>query len=135
MFEDNELEQIKQRKNQAMLNQADQKQPNNHPLTITDSNFQETLKANRLIVIDFWAPWCGPCRMVGPVIEQLAVEYAGKVAFGKMNVDENQNVPSNFDVMSIPTIIVFHNGQAVERIVGAYPKASIEAVFKRYIGQ
>jgi thioredoxin 1 len=73
--------------------------------------------------------------MVGPVIEQLAVEYAGKVAFGKINVDENQTVPSSFSVMSIPTIIVFHNGKAVERIVGAYPKAHIEAAFKRYIDQ
>jgi thioredoxin 1 len=135
MFEDNELEQIKQRKIQAMLNQADQKTSNNHPLTITDSNFNETIKTNPLIVVDFWAPWCGPCRMVGPVIEQLAAEYVGKVAFGKMNVDENQIVPSRFAVMSIPTIVVFHNGRAVERLVGAYPKAHIEAVFKRYIGQ
>lgn len=134
-FDDNELEQIKQRKIRTMLNQAEQKQANNHPLTITDANFQETLKANPLLVVDFWAPWCGPCRMVGPVIEQLAAEYAGKVTFAKMNVDENQTVPSSFSVMSIPTIVVFHNGAAVERIVGAYPKAQIEATFKRYIGQ
>jgi thioredoxin 1 len=135
MFEDNELEQIKQRKIQAMLNQAEQKQVNTHPLTVTDANFQETLKANPLLVVDFWAPWCGPCRMVGPVIEQLAAEYSGKVAFGKMDVDENQTVPSSFSVMSIPTIVVFHHGKAIERIVGAYPKAHIEAAFKRYIGQ
>jgi len=134
MFEDNELEQIKQRKIQAMLNQAEQqKQLNTNPLTITDDNFEKTLKTNPLIVVDFWAPWCGPCRMVGPIIEQLSAEYAGKVAFGKMNVDENQLVPSRFSVMSIPTIIVFSHGKAVERIVGAYPKAQIEAVFKRYI--
>ena len=136
MFEDNELEQIRLRKIQAMLDQADHtKQVNNHPLTITDNNFDNTVKTNALLVVDFWAPWCGPCRMVGPVIEQLAAEYAGKVAFGKMNVDENQTVPSSFGVMSIPTIVVFHHGQAVERIVGAYPKAHIEATFKRYIGQ
>ena len=136
MYEDSELEQIKLRKIQAMLNQADQgKQVNNHPLTITDDNFDNTVKTNALLVVDFWAPWCGPCRMVGPVIEQLAAEYAGKAAFGKMNIDENQMVPSSFGVMSIPTIVVFHRGQAVERIVGAYPKAHIEATFKRYIGQ
>jgi thioredoxin 1 len=136
MFEDTEIEQIKLRKIQAMVNQAEHpKQVNTHPLAITDTNFQETLKANPLVVVDFWAPWCGPCRMVGPVIEQLATEYAGKVTFGKMNVDENRNVPSSFAVMSIPTIIVFHHGQAVQRIVGAYPKADIEATFKRYIGQ
>lgn len=118
-----------------MLNQAEQKQANTHPITVTDTNFETTVKANPLLVVDFWAPWCGPCRMVGPVIEQLAAEYAGKVAFAKMNVDENQLVPSSFAVMSIPTIVVFRNGQAVERIVGAYPKASIEAAFKRYIVQ
>lgn len=132
MFEDNELEQIKQRKIQAMLNQAE-KPASNHPLIITDGDFEETVKRNPLLVVDFWAPWCGPCRMVGPVIEQLATEYADKVTFAKMNVDENQLVPSSFSVMSIPTIVVFKNGQAVERIVGAYPKAHIEAAFKRHI--
>jgi thioredoxin 1 len=136
MFEDNELEQIKQRKIEAILNQAtQQKQASSHPLTLTDANFAETVKTNPLIVVDFWAPWCGPCRMVGPVIEQLAAEYAGKVAFGKINIDENQTVPSSFSVMSIPTIVVFHKGKAVERIVGAYPKTQIEAMFKRYIRQ
>ena len=136
MLEDNELEQIRLRKKQAILDQANYaKQTNHHPLTITDDNFDNTVKTNALLVVDFWAPWCGPCRMVGPVIEQLASEYAGKVAFGKMNVDENQIIPSNFGVMSIPTIVVFHHGQAVDRIVGAYPKAHIEAIFKRYIGQ
>jgi thioredoxin 1 len=136
MYQDNDLEQIKLKKIQAMLNQAEQaKQENTHPLTITDSNFETTIKANPLVVVDFWAPWCGPCRMVGPIIEQLATEYVGKVTFAKMNVDENRMVPSSFQVMSIPTIIVFHHGQAVQRIVGAYPKTEIEATFKRYIGQ
>lgn len=134
MFEDNELEQIKLRKIQAMLNQAyKEKQLKNHPLTITDDNFNNTAKTSELLVVDFWAPWCGPCRMVGPVIEQLAAEYAGKVTFGKMNIDENQQVPNSLGIMSIPTIVVFHHGKAVDRIVGAYPKAQIEATFKRHI--
>jgi thioredoxin 1 len=128
MFEDKELEQIRQNKTQKMLNQA-----SNHPLTITDDNFDNTVKTNTLIVVDFWAPWCGPCRIVGPVIEQLAAEYISKVTFGKVNVDENQTVARSFGVMSIPTIIVFNNGQEVERIVGAYPKTEIEATFKKYI--
>lgn len=136
MYQDNDLDQIKLKKIQAMLNQAEQaKQVNTLPLTITDSNFESIVKANPLVVVDFWAPWCGPCRMVGPVIEQLAKEYAGKVTFAKMNVDENRMVPNSFQVMSIPTIVVFHHGQAVQRIVGAYPKTEIEATFKRYIGQ
>lgn len=134
MFEDKELEQIKQRKIQKILDQADHpKQINIRPLNLADANFENTMITNPLVVVDFWAPWCGPCRMVGPVIEQLAAEYAGKVTFAKMNVDENQIIPSNFAIKSIPTIIVFHNGREVERIVGAYPKAQIEATFKRYI--
>ncbi len=132
--QDNELEQIRLRKIQAMVDQAkDKNQVGNRPLTITDANFDSTSKTNVLLVVDFWAPWCGPCRMVGPVIEQLAAEYAGKLTFGKMNVDENQLVPSSFGVMSIPTIIILRNGVEVERIVGAYPKAHIEAMIKRYL--
>lgn len=133
MSGDKELEQIRLRKIQAMLYQADSGgQLNNHPLIITDDTFDNTVKANTLLVVDFWAPWCGPCRMVGPVIEQLATEYTGKVVFGKMNVDENQKVPRSFGIMSIPTIIIFNHGKEVERLVGAYPKAHIEAVIKRY---
>jgi len=135
MFEGNELEQIRLKKIQAMLDQADhRKQVSNYPIVITDENFHEIVKANELLVVDFWAPWCGPCRMMGPIIQQLAAEYAGKVTLGKMNVDENQIVARKFGIMSIPTIVVFHRGAAVETIVGAYPKAHVEAVFKRYLG-
>ena len=127
-MEDNELEQIRLRKIQAMLNPSDtKKQLSNHPITVTDEGFHSAVKANELLVVDFWAPWCGPCRMVGPVIEQLAAEYTGKVAFGKMNVDENQMVPSSFGIMSIPTIMIFNHGKEVEKLVGAYPKVHIEA--------
>jgi thioredoxin 1 len=135
MTDENELEQIRMKKIRAMLDSAAKPQQpvNKEPLTLTDSTFSATVAENELLVVDFWAPWCGPCRMVGPIIEQLAAEYAGKVTFGKLNVDENQMMASNFGVMSIPTIMVFHKGQAVERIVGAYPKTHIEAVFKRYI--
>jgi len=133
-LEDNELEQIRLKKIQAMLNQSDtKKQLSNYPITVTDENFHSTVKANELLVVDFWAPWCGPCRMVGPVIEQLSAEYTGKVAFGKMNVDENQVIPSSFGIMSIPTIMIFNHGKEVEKLVGAYPKAHIEAMIKRYL--
>ena len=136
MFEENELEQIRLRKIQSMLEQAvSKKAVDSHPINVTDENFQNTLKAHELLVVDFWAPWCGPCQMVGPIIEQLTAEYAGRVTFGKMNVDENQTVPSDFGVMSIPTIVVFHQGKAVKTIVGAYPKAHIEAAFKSYLGK
>jgi thioredoxin 1 len=85
------------------------------------------------MVVDFWAPWCGPCRMIGPIIEQLAHEYAGKATFAKLNVDENHVIPKSFGIMSIPTITIFQKGQVVETIVGAYPKTHIETIIKRYL--
>ncbi len=135
MFEESELEQIRIRKIRAMLDAAakPQKQAIKQPIVINDSNFSTAVAENELLVVDFWAPWCGPCRMVGPILEELAAQYAGQVTFGKLNVDENHLVPSRFGIMSIPTIVVFHRGQAVETIVGAYPKTHIETVFKRYI--
>ena len=135
MYQENELEQIRLRKIQAMLDAAKKGQTPvaKQPIILTDSNFSGTVSANESLVVDFWAPWCGPCRMVGPIIEALSAEYTGKAAFGKMNVDENQVVPSSFGIMSIPTIIIFNHGKEVERSVGAYPKAHIEAMIKRYL--
>ena len=135
MYEENELEQIRLRKIQSMLDAAKKGQTPvaKQPIILTDSNFSAAVSANELLVVDFWAPWCGPCRMVGPIIEALSAEYTGKAAFGKMNVDENQVVPSSFGIMSIPTIIIFNHGKEVERLVGAYPKAHIEAMIKRYL--
>lgn len=136
MFEDKELEEIRLRKIQSMLNQAEgSRRVSNHPITLTDDTFYSAVRANDLLIVDFWAPWCGPCRMVGPIIEQLAKEYGGKVTFGKMNVDENQIVPRTFRIMSIPTIVVFDHGKAVETLVGACSKSHIEAAFKRYLKQ
>jgi thioredoxin 1 len=135
MYQENELEQIRLRKIQAMLDAAKKGQTPvaKQPIILTDSNFSVAVSANELLVADFWATWCGPCRMVGPVIEELAAQYSGKVTFGKMNVDENRTVPSSFGIMSIPTIIIFKHGKEVERSVGAYPKAYIEAMIKRYL--
>jgi thioredoxin 1 len=134
MNEENELEQIRLKKIKAMLDTAakGQNTSSKQPIILNDNNFSTTIANNGLIIVDFWAPWCGPCRMVGPVIEELAAQYSGKVAFGKMNMDESQTVPSSFGIMSIPTIIIFNHGKEVERLVGAYPKAHIEAMIKRY---
>lgn len=94
-------------------------------VTITDQNFQkEVLESKVPVVVDFWAPWCGPCRAVTPVIEELAKEYAGKVTVGKINVDENPEVAGQFNVMSIPTVIVFKEGNPITSIVGAQSKAT-----------
>ena len=132
-FKNEEIERIKKAKILAMLKQAKLEKPNGKPIILTDSNFDTEVAKHNIIVVDFWAPWCGPCRMVGPLIEELASEYVGKVTFGKLNVDENITVPSKFGVRSIPTLLVFKDGQAVDTIVGACPKPYLESKFKPYI--
>jgi thioredoxin 1 len=103
------------------------------PITLNDSNFEGTIKKSQLIVVDFWAPWCGPCRAVSPVIEQLATELAGKALFGKLNVDENPVVSSTFGIQSIPTIAIFKNGKMVDGFVGAASKSQILSKISTYI--
>jgi thioredoxin 1 len=93
----------------------------------TDANFQkEVLESDKLSVVDFWAEWCGPCRAIGPVVEELASQYAGKVNIGKVNVDNNANISTNFGITSIPAILFFKNGQVVDKQIGAVPKSVLE---------
>ena len=105
--------------------------PLDHPVEITDGEFQSFVAAHEFVVVDCWAPWCGPCRIVGPIVDQLAKEMAGKVAFAKLNVDHNPRVPGTFGVQGIPTLLVFHKGRLVDRIVGAMPKAQLAATLER----
>ncbi len=97
------------------------------PLIVTDDNFQQTLQqaGNRPLLIDCWAEWCGPCRMIGPVVDQLAAESGGRYVIGKLNVDENPMTASRFSIRSIPSLLIFKNGQLVDRLVGAQPKQAI----------
>lgn len=96
-------------------------------LKFTDGNIQEIINSGKPVVIDFWAEWCGPCRMVGPVVEELAKEYDGKVTIGKMDVDENVETPETYGIRNIPTILFFKNGQLVDKQIGVAQKAVLTA--------
>jgi len=121
-----ELEEIRMRKLEE-LKRGIGIEEKNKPLKATDANIDEMLEKNRLLLVDFWAEWCGPCRMIAPVIEGIAKEYAGRLTVAKLNVDENPQTAMRFQTMSIPTIILFKEGKLAERIVGAAPKGMIEA--------
>jgi thioredoxin 1 len=92
------------------------------PVTVTDADFNEFVSKHPLVVVDCWAEWCGPCRMVAPIVEALASEYAGKVVFGKLNTDHNRTTTMKYRITGIPTLLVFKNGELVDSIVGAAPK-------------
>ena len=94
---------------------------------VTDANFAEILNTDQLVVVDFWATWCGPCKALAPIVEELAAEYDGKVTIAKCNVDDCEDVPMNYGIRSIPTLIFFKNGEVVDRTVGAMTKAALAA--------
>jgi thioredoxin 1 len=102
-------------------------------LQITDSNFHELIQGEKPVVVDFWAEWCGPCRMIGPIIEELAESYDGQVIIGKVNVDENDEISTEYGILSIPTVLFFKNGELVNKHVGAASKAVIEEKLKELL--
>jgi thioredoxin 1 len=137
---DEELERIMQRKMNEFSLRTNRNSDNENnqssittPITLTDQNFNEMVGKHNLLIVDFWAPWCGPCRMVSPVITELSQELAGKAVFGKLNVDENPMIASTFGIQSIPTIAIFKNGKAVDGIVGAASKSHILSKLSTHI--
>lgn len=104
-------------------------------LTVTDNNFDaEVLKSNVPALVDFWAEWCGPCKALGPTIDELGDAFAGKVKVFKMNVDENPDVPAKYRIRGIPTLLLFKDGELVDQLVGAHPKATIQQMLQKYSG-
>lgn len=101
---------------------------------VTDASFkQEVLDSQIPVLVDFWAPWCGPCRMVAPVVDEIAVQYAGQIKVVKLNTDENPNVASQYGIRSIPTLMIFKGGQRVDMVVGAVPKTTLANTLEKYI--
>ena len=136
MSSDDELEAIKHKKLAELQKEAATKammSSISEPIVLTDSNFASEVTKYPIMLVDFWAPWCGPCRMVSPIIEQLSREYSGRVAFGKVNVDENQRIAASFGIQSIPALMIFKGSKAVDVIIGAMPKAQIEMKLKQQL--
>jgi len=133
-----ELEEIKKRKLEQLkkqyMNGGKNMEGNlpNTPLEITDADVEDNIKKYETIVIDCWAPWCGPCRMVHPIIEELAKEMQGKIVFGKLNVDENPMTSAKHQIMSIPTLLIFKNGTLVDRLIGVMPKEMLKQQLEKY---
>jgi len=131
---DVELEKIRAKKLQELTTEVKGKESSKDvPITLTDANFNETVKKFPLMLIDCWAVWCGPCRMIAPVVDELARDYAGRVTVGKLNVDENPETSMSFGIISIPTLLIMKDGKEVDRIIGAVPKQFIEEKLQKHL--
>jgi thioredoxin len=128
----NRVDQTRANRLQAVCGKCGQKLPSasveadGHPLTVTDANFDEVISDSRPVLVDFWAAWCGPCRMIAPAIEELARDSQGRYVVAKLNVDENQQTPGRYHIEGIPTLLIFKSGQLVDRLVGLQPKQAIQ---------
>lgn len=131
-----ELEEIRQKKLAELKERTEAapvSQPLSEPFEVTDATFEKAVQEHEILFIDFWAPWCGPCRMVAPVVRELARDYAGRVAFGKVNTDENPRTAMQFRIMSIPTLMLFRDGRPVDTMIGAAPRGIIEGMIQKHL--
>ena len=130
---DKEIEEIKKKRLQELTNALNKEKTEQKmdypgkPVEVTDGNFVETIKNYPVVVVDCWAQWCAPCHMIAPTIEQMANDLSGKVVFGKLNVDHSRATAAKFNIMGIPTLLIFKNGQLVDQVVGVVPREHIEA--------
>ena len=134
--DDEENERIRQAKLREIMRRAvseKREAPVNKPIEVTDATFKEIIQNHPLVVVDCWAPWCGPCHMVAPVIEELSRDYAGKILFGKLNVDENPQVSMQYEIMSIPTLLIFKSGKLLDKIIGAMSRQMLEPKITQYL--
>ena len=132
---DEELERIRRKKLEEMKKMANESKVDypTSPVKVTDDTVGDVVARYPLVIVDCWAEWCGPCRMVAPVLDELAKEMEGKVVFGKLNVDENMKTATKYGIMAIPTLLVFKNGELVDQMVGAYPKTTLENKIQKYL--
>jgi thioredoxin 1 len=132
---DKEMKRISEKKIGQLIKLKEQRQKMApEPVHVADANFKEIVNQHSLALIDCWAGWCGPCIALTPTIEELAKEYAGKVLVGKLNVDENPRTTEQFQIFSIPTMLIVKNGKEVDRIIGLCPKNHIESILKKHLG-
>lgn len=133
-----ELDEIRKKKMEKMMSEMNKSpEPSvqfpNMPIVITDDTVDSAVSQYPIFILDCWAQWCGPCRMLGPIIEELARDFSGKIVFGKLNVDENMQTSNKHNISAIPTMLVFKNGKLVDKLVGAYPKATLTAKIQKYL--
>jgi thioredoxin 1 len=128
-----ELESIRQKRILEIQHSLEQKQYPSNTVTIADASFDEFVSKYKLVLVDCWAPWCGPCRMLSPVLDELATEMQGKVVFGKLNVDEEKMTAVNFGISSIPAMLIFREGKLIDKLIGAVPKQKIIQKLQPYM--